>query len=352
MARFAYEDPLTRLANRRRVDETLAELDDMRTPATVLIGDVDGLKPVNDRAGHPAGDALLRGVAESLTAVATEFGALLVARLGGDEFCVILPGDALPEAERFAGLAGRRIATHFGSQVSLCWGAAARVGAHPSGRHLMIAADSALLNAKRLGSGRLWLHNPVRDDHADRAGRRGWPTRRGVDTEVVPRVIDVLDQLQPSTTAEALQIMTTECSRLFSAAAWAVWGITPDRRSLQTVSGIDSRHDSDGGLWVISLTDEIDYAADDFIAAAAVVHTGETYVASKNLFHTDVAERELLHQLGLQTVLGVGVPDQPLGYLVRLYFESERADLNLIAPMIRVLAHHCACRFCHRTHSG
>lgn len=142
-----------------------------------------------------------------------------------------------------------------------------------------------------------------------------------MDTDVVPRVLDVLDQLRPSTTSEALQIMAAECSRLFSAAAWAIWGSTPDQRSLQTVSGIDSRHDSDCGMWVISLTDETIYPADDFVAAAAALLSGDTYVASTNPFHTDVAERDLLHRLGFHSVLGVGVPDQPLGYLLRLYFE-------------------------------
>ena len=120
---------------------------------------------------------------------------------------------------------------------------------------------------------------------------------------------------------------------------------------LQTVSGIDSRHDSDCGMWVISLTDETIYPADDFVAAAAALHSGDTYVASTNPFHTDVAERDLLHRLGFHSVLGVGVPDQPLGYLLRLYFELERTDLDVIAPIIRVLAHHCACRSCHHPQS-
>lgn len=74
-------------------------------------------------------------------------------------------------------------------------------------------------------------------------------------------------------------------------------------------------------MWVISLTDETIYPADDFVAAAAALHSGDTYVASTNPFHTDVAERDLLHRLGFHSVLGVGVPDQPLGYLLRLYFE-------------------------------
>ena len=68
------------------------------------------MKEVNDREGHTAGDALLRGVADVLSDVASAFRASLVARLGGDEFCVVLPAASLTEAERFAHAASGQIA--------------------------------------------------------------------------------------------------------------------------------------------------------------------------------------------------------------------------------------------------
>jgi diguanylate cyclase (GGDEF)-like protein len=147
----AHKDPLTRVANRRALDEYLQRLAHARGVPALLVCDVDGMKDVNDRDGHLAGDALLCGVADVLTDVASEFRALLVARLGGDEFCVVLAASSLAEAERFACTASRRIAGELGPDVSLCWGAAARDGQATTANELIAAADAALLEAKRLG---------------------------------------------------------------------------------------------------------------------------------------------------------------------------------------------------------
>ena len=110
VSRYAYQDPLTGLANRRRLDECLRELGDTAGNPTVLVCDLDGFKEVNDREGHFTGDALLRGVADVLGDVASAFQASLVARLGGDEFCVVLPAASLSEAQRFAHAASGQIA--------------------------------------------------------------------------------------------------------------------------------------------------------------------------------------------------------------------------------------------------
>ncbi|MEV6344091.1 GGDEF domain-containing protein [Actinoplanes sp. NPDC051851] len=85
---LAYHDPLTGLANRMLfVDSAEADPDG---PLAVLYLDLDGFKPVNDRHGHAAGDALLVEVGRLLRAETREGD--LVARLGGDEFAVLMPG--------------------------------------------------------------------------------------------------------------------------------------------------------------------------------------------------------------------------------------------------------------------
>ncbi|HEY3415749.1 MAG TPA: sensor domain-containing diguanylate cyclase, partial [Armatimonadota bacterium] len=83
-------DGLTTLYNRAFFEEEFTRLERGRQyPVTLVIVDVDGLKEVNDRLGHQAGDELLCRAAEVLKAsFRTED---LVARMGGDEFVVLLP---------------------------------------------------------------------------------------------------------------------------------------------------------------------------------------------------------------------------------------------------------------------
>ena len=60
LSALAFEDKLTGLANRRAIEDRLAELAARDEPAALLLGDLDGLKAVNDSGGHDAGDAVLR----------------------------------------------------------------------------------------------------------------------------------------------------------------------------------------------------------------------------------------------------------------------------------------------------
>ena len=92
----ASHDPMTDLANRfefqRRLSKTFTRAIHLEQPAAVLAIDLDKFKAVNDSAGHAAGDAVLRRVAEVLRTVVRQSD--VVARLGGDEFAVILPNCA------------------------------------------------------------------------------------------------------------------------------------------------------------------------------------------------------------------------------------------------------------------
>ena len=85
-------DPLTGVFNRRgferELKRTLAYIDRYWTRAALLYADLDGFKSVNDTHGHAAGDAILKGVAATLTRNVRASDT--VARLGGDEFAIIL----------------------------------------------------------------------------------------------------------------------------------------------------------------------------------------------------------------------------------------------------------------------
>jgi diguanylate cyclase (GGDEF)-like protein len=97
LARMAQLDGLTGVANRRRLDQALAEEwgRAMRTGMwlSLVLLDIDHFKRYNDRYGHPAGDSCLKRLASSLVESSTRAGDL-VARYGGEEFAALLPGTA------------------------------------------------------------------------------------------------------------------------------------------------------------------------------------------------------------------------------------------------------------------
>jgi diguanylate cyclase (GGDEF)-like protein/PAS domain S-box-containing protein len=87
---LSYHDQLTGLYNRRFYEEELKRIDTARNlPLTIVMGDVNGLKLINDSFGHAKGDELLNKVAEVLKKGCR--GDDIIARLGGDEFVILLP---------------------------------------------------------------------------------------------------------------------------------------------------------------------------------------------------------------------------------------------------------------------
>lgn len=96
---LSYHDQLTGLYNRRFYIEALEILDSKENlPITIIMGDVDRLKQINDSLGHAKGDALLIKVAELIMKVCRQDD--IVARLGGDEFVILLPKIDAFEAEK------------------------------------------------------------------------------------------------------------------------------------------------------------------------------------------------------------------------------------------------------------
>jgi diguanylate cyclase (GGDEF)-like protein/PAS domain S-box-containing protein/putative nucleotidyltransferase with HDIG domain len=93
-----YHDHLTGLYNRRFFEEELSRLDVSRNyPLTIIIGDANGLKLINDSLGHDKGDELLIKIADVLKLCCRNDE--IIARLGGDEFVILLPNTTPAEAE-------------------------------------------------------------------------------------------------------------------------------------------------------------------------------------------------------------------------------------------------------------
>lgn len=158
----ASTDELTGVATRRRfleqLRETVATARVRGTSLALAIIDVDHFKAINDAHGHPAGDAVLRAIAD--TCRETTRGRDLVGRLGGEEFAVLMP-DATAEGaaavcERLrVAIAARRIET--GGDLTLR--ATVSLGLvllrGQDGDRLLSDADRALYAAKRAGRNRL-----------------------------------------------------------------------------------------------------------------------------------------------------------------------------------------------------
>lgn len=149
LAAQARTDNLTGLGNHRAFEESLSERIAARSstgaPFVLLAIDVDGLKQINDRHGHPRGDARIKQVASCLKTVVGTSGA--VHRTGGDEFMVILPGCRNWDGLKVARKIDEATRTATGSRaVSI--GLTESLGTE--GRHLLVGqADLALYEAKR-----------------------------------------------------------------------------------------------------------------------------------------------------------------------------------------------------------
>ncbi|MFA7673848.1 MAG: PAS domain S-box protein, partial [Clostridia bacterium] len=87
---MSYHDMLTEVYNRRFFEEELSRLDtESSLPLSIIMGDINGLKLINDSFGHTAGDKFLKKTAEIIKKVCRASD--IITRFGGDEFVVILP---------------------------------------------------------------------------------------------------------------------------------------------------------------------------------------------------------------------------------------------------------------------
>jgi diguanylate cyclase (GGDEF)-like protein len=152
--KLAALDQLTGLYNRRSGEQRLAEEISRsvryQRPLTVLLLDLDGLKQINDKMGHAAGDLILKSFADRLQRAIR--GSDLAVRLGGDEFLVLLPECRADEVKhvitRVEGLEVNYENTTIPCRFSRGW-TDYRTG--ETSEELLRRADQALYADKRAG---------------------------------------------------------------------------------------------------------------------------------------------------------------------------------------------------------
>jgi len=150
--KMSVTDPLTGLANRRRLSDVLANPGHLGTSLAVIVLDVDNFKHYNDSHGHLSGDRLLVRLARNLEAVF--YDAHTISRYGGDEFVVLLPCDDAGVATKRA---GALVCDHYSTDVPVSIGVAVWPYHESTLDGALAAADDCLREAKRSGKNRLVL---------------------------------------------------------------------------------------------------------------------------------------------------------------------------------------------------
>lgn len=156
---LANTDPLTHLANRRQMAETLQH-EFLRSrrynhPLSLLYLDLDGFKAINDRFGHLFGDEILVGASKAMQAVLRSTD--LLVRLGGDEFAVLLAETNLEGGREVAVKLGEALSTYSRSlgptvpELSFCAGISQLLDEDKSPEEIIARADMAQYLAKSAG---------------------------------------------------------------------------------------------------------------------------------------------------------------------------------------------------------
>ena len=155
LIKLATKDPLTGVGNRRALENKMAEVvaahSRTRSPASLIILDLDHFKAVNDAHGHAMGDEILRSITEIVNLRIRVTDSLY--RIGGEEFVVVLEGQDAPGAAHLAEQLRTLVEANElvpDQSVTISLGVA-EIRYKESGNDWLHRADEALYQAKREG---------------------------------------------------------------------------------------------------------------------------------------------------------------------------------------------------------
>jgi diguanylate cyclase (GGDEF)-like protein len=223
----ARSDTLTRLLNRRGFDERfgveLARSKRQGERLSLLVGDLDRFKELNDVWGHQEGDNVLRAVGETIVQNQRESDAS--ARIGGEEFAILLPDTdeqgAYLVAERLRARVAKACADLPGA-LTISVGVATFPQHGREGDSLMRAADQAVYMAKQLGRDRTVMFDPETASALTAIHRQKRPDHeRQLSTAL--RLAEALDIRDAGTAAHSQTV-----ARYAEATARAL-GLSPER---------------------------------------------------------------------------------------------------------------------------
>ena len=309
--RLAYTDDLTGLANRRgfedRLDEALTLHRTLGTPVGLVVVDVNGLKRINDRLGHVAGDRSLTTFGSELSTAASALPDTLAARLGGDEFCLLVvgsPGDAVVALAH-----------------DICWRAASvleegvacgvattdhlpDVGVTPS--RLLRAADAAQYRAKRSGSPTPVVAGRVTTSDVERVEdavpeRRQFRGRGSTDPgQALDEVLRRLDAGEDHDVCGRLIAVAEVLRESVDAASWFVSVLPAGSSTVRTMAHTVVRRTDGEDYYVIDT-----YDIDEYPATFAAL-TGRCVIVDVDDPRSDPAESALLMLGGLSEMVMSG----------------------------------------------